>query len=60
MSGDIIRISNQFLADYLRHLAKDAIEIDRSSMSVEEKMLAYFNLVSTRLLTILPKEECVE
>ncbi len=60
MSDEIIKMSNEYLANYLRVTAEMAAEIDRSNMSVEEKGLAYVGLVATRLLTILPKPESKE
>lgn len=57
MSEEVIKMSNEYLASYLRVTAEMAAEIDRSGMSVEEKAVAYVGLVETRLLTILPKPE---
>lgn len=60
MSEEVVKMSNEFLANYLRVTAEMAAEIDRSGMGVQEKMVAYTGLVATRLLTILPKPESKE
>lgn len=49
-----VRAANKFLAGYLRTTAEMAREIHASSLSPEDKQLAYTGLVVTRLLTVLP------